>query len=178
MQQISFQVAVYFCSLCLTCVLSAPTADVTPEEALKTLTSLYDIEFETKPEDGTVQGIRIRRNGITDGKSAGENVDFSLPEIEIKKINDQTLSINGIRLKRSELSDLSDVAIEKDVQAEGSELDENERTRRSGSGADSLLGFLFSKITSKISSLSGASSGHSADPAPSYGPPVTVNSVV
>lgn len=154
-------------------VLAAPT-DTTPEEALKTLTNLFDIEFETK--DGSVQGIRIRRNG-----EAAQNVDFSLPEIDIKKISDQDLSINGIRLKRSELSDLSDVEIEKDIQAEASE-GEAERTRRSGSGADSLLGFLFSKITQKISSLSGASSGgssgHSADPEPSYGPPVTVISII
>lgn len=89
------------------------------------------------------------------------------------------ISVNGIRLKRSDLTSLSDVDLEKEIQQESTQLDE--RTRRSGSGADSLLGFLIGKITQKISGLSGASSGgssgsgHSDEPDHSYGPPVTVS---
>lgn len=178
-----FQIAGYLCALCLTTVLAAPTQDqssATQEDALRALTNLYEIDIQTQPEDGSVKGIRIKRNRGTQGVSpAEEDEDYILPDLDIQKINDQTLSVNGIRLRRSDLSSLSDVELEKDIEAEASEIHEGEtddRTRRSG--AETLLGFLTSKITEKLTALAGASSGHNSEPEHSYGPPVAVSTQI
>jgi len=151
----------------LTTTLAAPASNTqqVDDEVLKALSKLYDIDIETQPNDGTVKGIRIRRHHGSEGVGPWKTADLNLPEIDIQKINDQMLSVNSVRMKRNNLADLSDVELEKDIQAEASEVKEDEaddRSRRSGSGLESILGFLGAKITQKLSALAGASSGGSS----------------
>ena len=121
---------------------------------------LIEIEVDAAPESGAIQGLRLKRSG-----DLGEN----LPEIDIEKIDNDVISVNGVRLKRSELKDLSDV----DLDEEATEDDASgERTRRSGGG--DLLGFLGQKLGQKISAFASASSGHNSEAEVHYGAPVTV----
>lgn len=97
----------------------------------------------------------------------------NIPEIDIQKINDDIIAVNGIRLKRSDLKDLSDVEIDDEANSDG---DANDRTRRSGGGE--ILGIIGQKIGQKISSIASASSGHNAESDLHYGAPVTVSEII
>ncbi|KAK6645256.1 hypothetical protein RUM43_001532 [Polyplax serrata] len=121
----------------------------------------FEIDVDTIPSDGAIQGLRIRRSG---------DLSQNIPEIDIEKIGDDIISVNGIRLKRSEnLKDLSDIDLDEEASedSEGS----NDRSRRSGGG--DLLGFIGQKLGQKISSFASASSGHNSESDLHYGTPVT-----
>lgn len=122
---------------------------------------LLEIDVEGTPEQGDVQGLRIRRSG---------DLSQNIPEIDIQKINDDLISVNGVRLKRSDLKDISDVELEDEASEESSAAD---RTRRSGGGE--ILGIIGHKIGSKISAIASASSGHNSEADVHYGAPVTVS---
>lgn len=118
--------------------------------------------------------MRIRRsdesrNSLKNVEDDDEN--FNYPDIDIQKINDGSIKINGIRIRRNDLKDLSDVDLE-DEATEDSEGAGSDRTRRSGGD---LLGFIGHKIQQKLSLLASASSGHNAESDLHYGTPVTVS---
>lgn len=124
-----------------------------PESELKP-TDLFEIDVDPA-EDGTIRGLRIRRSGD----------DSPTGYLDIEKENDGSFSVNGIRIKRGELSD-----VDLDEEATDDEA-AADRTRRSGD----LLGFLGSKLHQKLSLFASSSSGHNAESDLHYGAPVTVS---
>ena len=165
-------VAVACCSLCQAASIKKKSSATADNSQLKDLSDLYEIDVETQPEDGTIKGLRIRRSGETNEYKNLENDDdnYNIPEIDIQRVGDGSIKINGIRIKRNDLNDLSDV----DLDGEASDGGEgsSDRTRRSGGD---LLGFLGHKLQQKLSLLASSSSGHNAESDLHYGTPVTVS---
>lgn len=130
---------------------------------------MYEIDVETQPEDGTIKGLRIRRSGEANEYKNLEDDDenYNIPEIDIQRVGDGSIKINGIRIKRNDLNDLSDVDLDGEAtDGEGA----SDRTRRSGGD---LLGFIGHKLQQKLSLLASSSSGHNAESDLHYGAPVT-----
>lgn len=171
--QVSFVVFVAVCChLCQSASVQKRTQEA--KKDLSDLSDLFDIDVETQPEDGSIKGLRIRRSG-GGGGGGDKNVNdeeenIEEPYIDIQKIKDGSITVNGIHLRRSDLSDLADV--EFDEEGDDSETASSDRTRRSGGD---LISFLGAKLQQKLSLLASSSSGHNAESDLHYGTPVTVS---